>query len=97
MIENATGGSGNDVLLGNSAANVLTGNDGDDILIGRAGNDLLLGGAGVDSVTGGDGLDVATLGAATMSSSPKLVQPRSRLKIGHDVGRYRHRLRCRRE
>ena len=63
VIENATGGGGDDVLLGNSAANTLTGNDGDDALLGRGGNDLLIGGAGVDIVTGGDGLDVATLGA----------------------------------
>lgn len=63
VIENASGGSGDDVLLGNSAANALTGNDGDDFLLGRAGNDILRGGAGVDTVTGGDGLDVATLGS----------------------------------
>jgi Ca2+-binding RTX toxin-like protein len=63
VIENATGGSGDDVLLGNSSANTLTGNDGDDALLGRGGNDILRGGAGVDTITGGDGLDVATLGA----------------------------------
>lgn len=63
VIENATGGAGNDSLLGNAAANRLTGNDGDDTLLGRGGNDLLLGGGGVDRVGGGDGLDVATLGA----------------------------------
>ena len=62
-IENATGGSGDDVLLGNGAANMLTGNDGDDFLLGRGGSDILLGGAGVDTITGGDGLDVASLGA----------------------------------
>ena len=62
VIENATGGSGDDVLLGNSSANTLTGNDGNDVLIGRGGNDILRGGAGVDKVTGGDGLDVVTLG-----------------------------------
>jgi len=63
VIENATGGEGNDVLLGNSSANTLTGNGGNDSLMGRDGNDLIVGGAGVDTVTGGDGLDVATLGA----------------------------------
>jgi len=63
VIENATGGEGNDVLLGNSAANTLTGNGGNDALVGRGGNDVILGGAGVDTVTGGDGLDVVTLGA----------------------------------
>ena len=62
-IENATGGSGNDVLLGNDAANVLTGNAGNDTLVGRGGNDLLFGGDGADTITGGDGVDVATLGA----------------------------------
>ena len=63
VIENAAGGSGNDVLIGNSADNTLTGNNGNDTLIGRDGDDFLLGGAGADNVTGGDGLDVATLGA----------------------------------
>lgn len=63
VIENATGGSGNDVLIGNAANNVITGNDGNDNLLGRGGNDILRGGNGVDKVTGGDGLDVATLGA----------------------------------
>jgi Ca2+-binding RTX toxin-like protein len=62
-IENATGGSGNDVLLGNAIANTLTGNDGNDTLMGRAGDDFLLGGGGNDTVYGGDGVDVATLGA----------------------------------
>lgn len=63
VIENATGGSGNDVLIGNAANNVLTGNDGNDNLLGRGGNDILRGGAGVDRISGGDGLDVVTLGA----------------------------------
>ena len=63
VIENATGGEGNDVLLGNSSANTLTGNGGNDTFMGRGGNDIIRGGAGVDTVTGGDGLDVVTLGA----------------------------------
>ncbi len=48
VIENATGGGGNDNLIGNSAANVLTGNGGNDNLLGRAGDDTLHGGAGSD-------------------------------------------------
>ena len=51
VIENATGGSGNDILLGNSAANVLTGNAGDDTLMGREGKDTLNGGAGSDTAS----------------------------------------------
>ena len=57
VIENATGGEGNDVLLGNSANNVLTGNGGNDTLFGRDGNDTLNGGAGNDTLNGGNGND----------------------------------------
>lgn len=53
LIENATGGSGNDSILGNQAANVLTGNDGNDTLDGGVGNDSLYGGNGNDSLLGG--------------------------------------------
>lgn len=38
-IENVTGGSGNDELLGNAAVNVLSGGDGDDYLDGLGGAD----------------------------------------------------------
>ncbi len=48
VIENATGGSGNDVLIGNSLANRLVGNAGSDSLNGKGGNDELLGGLGDD-------------------------------------------------
>jgi Ca2+-binding RTX toxin-like protein len=65
VIENATGGSGNDVLIGNQANNTLTGNAGNDALLGRAGNDLIVAGAGNDKVYSGDGFDVAQLGAGS--------------------------------
>ena len=39
LIENASGGAGNDRLIGNAADNVLTGGPGADRLIGGAGND----------------------------------------------------------
>ncbi|MFD1702464.1 pre-peptidase C-terminal domain-containing protein [Methylopila henanensis] len=39
VIENATGGSGNDVLVGNAGRNVLNGRGGADEMIGGAGND----------------------------------------------------------
>jgi serralysin len=67
VIENASGGGGHDVLIGNAAANLLRGNNGNDRLMGRdgadrleggAGNDWLDGGAGNDTLTGGDGRDV---------------------------------------
>lgn len=57
LIENANGGSGDDLLQGNQADNRLQGAGGDDTLQGAAGADTLLGGAGQDSLTGGDGAD----------------------------------------
>lgn len=49
QIENASGGTGNDILIGNDLANCLTGNAGNDILRGGEGNDNLDGGSGVDT------------------------------------------------
>ncbi len=63
VIENAVGGSGDDVITGNAEANVLTGNAGDDRLLGVAGADTLIGGAGDDTLEGGEGDDRLTGGA----------------------------------
>ena len=57
VIENATGGRGNDTLTGNSAANVLVGSLGEDWLLGDAGNDTLGGDDGQDTLQGGTGND----------------------------------------
>lgn len=59
LIENATGGVGNDRITGNQAANVLTGGVGNDVLTGGLGNDTLNGGVGSDTFNGGDGVDTA--------------------------------------
>lgn len=48
VIENAFGGRGNDVIIGNDADNILMGNAGDDVLYGGAGQDQLWGGTGSD-------------------------------------------------
>ena len=67
VIENATGGSGHDVLIGNAAANVITGNAGDDYLLGGAGGDTLNGGLGFDTAsyrTSATGVDVDLTGDA---------------------------------
>lgn len=47
-IENAIGGSGNDLLVGNEVANELRGGEGDDWLYGAGGADTLWGGKGKD-------------------------------------------------
>ena len=57
VIENATGASGDDILIGNEANNTLRGNSGNDALFGGAGNDTLIGGSGDDELYGGDGND----------------------------------------
>ncbi len=57
-IENASGGSGDDTLIGNQYANILRGNGGADLLDGADGLDYLYGGAGNDTLIGGDGNDV---------------------------------------
>jgi Ca2+-binding RTX toxin-like protein/methionine-rich copper-binding protein CopC len=58
LIENATGGQGNDTLIGNAANNRL---------LGGAGNDLLVGGGGNDEIDGGSGNDTARLEGAFAS------------------------------
>ncbi|MEE1657907.1 M10 family metallopeptidase C-terminal domain-containing protein [Microvirga sp. CF3062] len=49
LIENAFGGTGADVIVGNQAANTLKGNAGNDRLTGAEGNDLIDGGTGSDT------------------------------------------------
>lgn len=67
VIENATGGKGNDAITGNTADNKLiggggrdqlTGGSGDDILSGCSGNDTLKGCSGRDVLLGGGGNDL---------------------------------------
>ncbi|MFM7408757.1 MAG: M10 family metallopeptidase C-terminal domain-containing protein [Cuspidothrix sp.] len=57
IIENATGGAGNDRLTGNTLSNLLIGANGNDQLQGLAGNDTLEGGAGNDTLNDGSGND----------------------------------------
>jgi Ca2+-binding RTX toxin-like protein len=49
VIENAIGGSGNDLILGNAVANSIGGGAGNDLLRGGGGDDRLDGGAGRDT------------------------------------------------
>ncbi|QJI40686.1 serralysin family metalloprotease [Pseudomonas sp. ADAK2] len=56
-LENAIGGSGNDLLIGNAAANGLEGGAGNDIIYGAGGGDSLWGGAGADTFVFGAASD----------------------------------------
>ncbi len=71
-IENATGGSGNDILTGNAGANVLSGLAGNDTLLGGLGNDILRGDAGADIINGGDGIDRADYTTSTVGVTVNL-------------------------
>jgi len=59
-IENAIGGSGNDILIGNESDNSLT---------GSAGNDTLTGNAGADTIDGGAGLDISAYSIASSAAT----------------------------
>jgi serralysin len=48
LIENATGGSARDIIMGNGISNVLAAGGGNDVLNGAGGNDTLTGGSGAD-------------------------------------------------
>jgi serralysin len=64
VIENATGGSGNDTLTGNSADNTLNGGAGNDTLVGGNGNDTYIVDSTSDVVT-----ESASAGTDTIQSS----------------------------
>jgi hypothetical protein len=66
--ENATGGAGDDVLVGDAEINALSGGRGADVLVGRRGGsrydgDRLIGGRGPDRLRGGAGPDLLDPGA----------------------------------
>jgi serralysin len=63
LIENAVGGSGDDVLIGNIANNRLVGGAGSDAINGGDGNDTINGGDGNDTINGGSGDDTINEGA----------------------------------
>jgi Ca2+-binding RTX toxin-like protein len=62
-VEDAVGGAGNDLLIGNAAANHLVGGSGDDTVQGFAGPDFLDGAAGKDTLYGGTETDTLLGGA----------------------------------
>jgi serralysin len=68
-IENVTGSTLNDTLMGNGVGNVLGGGAGNDVLkggggadtlAGNSGNDTLVGGTGADLLNGSSGIDTAS-------------------------------------
>ena len=84
LIENASGGSGNDQITGNAAANILQGGSGNDTLYGGGGNDTLDGGTGIDTASYASSRPNYTLAKAdngwTVSSSPEGVDSTTNLE-----------------
>src|SRR6185295_3440372 len=64
MLFTASGGDGNDVLVGSA---------GDDVLNGEAGNDHLIGGGGHDTLDGGPGHNTVTNSAAHCANAASLL------------------------
>ena len=64
-IENATGGSGNDVLIGNSADNILDGGQGSDKLGGGIGDDIYIVNTIQDIIVETSGAGIDTVQAST--------------------------------
>jgi len=58
IVENASGGDADDLLIGNEYDNELNGGDGNDFLFGTTGLDSLLGGKGNDVLVGGMDADI---------------------------------------
>ncbi|WP_417270542.1 hypothetical protein [Celeribacter sp.] len=57
VIENATSGSGDDILYGNDVANILVSGEGNDTVYGGLGNDMIDGNQGDDTLYGDNGAD----------------------------------------
>ncbi|WP_424931470.1 calcium-binding protein [Amaricoccus macauensis] len=94
-IENGTGGSGNDTLLGNSAANTFDGGLGDDYIEAREGDDTLLLSSGNDTIVGGSGNDTLVidhsdgfLGSATFKYEGMERGVRSWIETDHHADSY---------
>jgi serralysin len=88
LIENATGGSGYDVIVGNSANNLLRGNGGNDYIAGLDGNDIIYGDAGADTMVGGAGNDIYVLDNASdyVSETSALATEIDTVYAGVDYG-----------
>jgi hypothetical protein len=68
-VENAYGGHGDDILVGNGNANLLKGNGGNDVMIGEGGADVIRGGAGEDlMIDGSTAYDTGTSSTTFLAS-----------------------------
>jgi serralysin len=85
VIENASGGGGNDQLTGNAANNTILGKSGNDRIVGCGGQDKLFGGTGIDRLVGGQGADILSggQGADRLTGGVSSLTPDSAADIFH--------------
>ncbi len=74
-VQNVTGASGNDFMIGDNSNNVFVGRAGNDALYGQRGDDVLDGGAGSDFFSGGVGRNVYRFGTAGANESDSIYEP----------------------
>jgi Ca2+-binding RTX toxin-like protein len=84
QFENVTGGTGNDLLMGDDEVNSLWGGGGDDSLYGFGGNDVLLGELGQDVLRGGAGNDFLDSGDGNDSSFGEANDDTILMSLGDD-------------
>ncbi len=84
-IDNATGGSGNDIIIGNAIANVLKGGAGNDTITGGGGNDTIDGGAGTDTAVYSGNKANYAITYNTVTQTLTLVDQRSGSPDGTDT------------
>ena len=86
-IENVTGGTANDTLIGNAGDNYLSGSDGDDTLEGLAGNDTLDGGSGTNTASYASAVNgaIVNLTAGTASDAPSSQDGIGGNSVGNDT------------
>ncbi|MEL6227069.1 MAG: M10 family metallopeptidase C-terminal domain-containing protein, partial [Pseudomonadota bacterium] len=87
LIENAVGGSGDDLIIGNDADNVLTGNLGNDTLMGGDGRDLYSGGVGTDLLDFSDESQGFTVHLSSMADNQAIIEGRAVSNDGHEIVR----------
>jgi len=74
LVENLSGSSYADRLIGDGKTNVLNGGAGDDVLEGGDGDDVLIGGFGADRLIGGTGSDTASYAGAKVGVVANLLK-----------------------
>lgn len=73
IVSGASGGAGDDELIGGDAYDFLRGDDGNDTLRGNAGGDMLDGGFGSNNLFGGSGSDELTVKATGNDATNNLL------------------------